>query len=1170
MVSFIPGETQVIDVLDGDFDPLGNALSGDTPGLALAIAAGFEPQQGMATVNPDGTITYTAAGDASGTDSFRYQVTLAEGGSTTAEVAISFGTAADDVIAVTTFADTVNAEDGITSLREAVIEANGRDRPTTILLEAGTYTLTRIDESSLIFSVPDTPAVNDLDILGDITITGPGAAGSGTETSVEYGFVIDPDLRERTNFSDLNSARAVSDVPDQNADTGISVHADARLVLENVNVSGALGESRTSALENLGGTVEIRTASFTNNVSEGSVATDQFATDAIGKQGVTEFFDTSRGGAILNTDGVLMIEDTLFEGNAAAMGGAIAVSGGEARIANSVFVDNTSYESNVTLRDVGSKNIVGEVGEPLKISFGWDRASFEPGQGAAIYNDGGIVTLEDSTEVQGSRFEPLVPLSKVVRGSFVPIDGLTGVVTGPPETLSLFGSTRYPNDTFPDFDYAVIASEPGGALFIDPSVELDVPSNPNVPDLVLGSAGAPALAIRVAAVAATSPASDPAVMVAAGVDVTTIGLGAEEILDPDAILVTPIEISLPLFGGTLRIFGPGFVTPADLGAFIRSAPALDETLAAIDGAVTEIRLDDAMGSPLISAVGLSLDLDGLVSDLAEALEEGDSFDSALDLLGDQPLPVTGTEDAETLAGGDGDDTLTGLGGDDTYVIGPNAGQDLIVEAPGGGSDKLILVGIARAEVTQETDGGITRLFGPDGVSLVAIEGDGSAVETIVFRTDDGDEALAIAGIPQLSEAPPADVPGAPRPRGPQARDDTAVISEDAESLLIDVLSNDLLGGAVLAELDAGETTGRFSLAPDGRSVLYETTAALQTLASGETFAERAEYTIAGPAGTSTASIMVTVEGANDDPVAVDISRQVSAERGLFIAPLIMDPDGDQPTIIGLDASEIDGVAEIVDRDLVFYDPRDAFSDLAPGEQRIERLELLISDGFGGRETAAVTIRVTSPEVTETIQGTAAADSLVVPSLAVARVIDGAAGEDRLSLPVRSSDYVLRPEEGGHSLWPLSDLGSSAGQMVRDVEALDFDDGSLSLVADPALEVIELLYALTYDRPSDLPGRSFWYSAHRDGLALDRIAGAFAEAPEFLAVYGDSASDAAVVTQFYDRGLGRSADPGGQAFWTEQLQSGRFGLEDLLLAFAQSDEIRWRYNDLVDDGSYLFV
>ncbi|MEM9148698.1 MAG: hypothetical protein AAGC57_21310 [Pseudomonadota bacterium] len=41
MVSFIAGETQVIDALDGDFDTFGNALSAATPGLLLSIAPGF-------------------------------------------------------------------------------------------------------------------------------------------------------------------------------------------------------------------------------------------------------------------------------------------------------------------------------------------------------------------------------------------------------------------------------------------------------------------------------------------------------------------------------------------------------------------------------------------------------------------------------------------------------------------------------------------------------------------------------------------------------------------------------------------------------------------------------------------------------------------------------------------------------------------------------------------------------------------------------------------------------------------------------------------------------------------------------------------------------------------------------------------------------------------------
>ncbi len=73
-------------------------------------------------------------------------------------------------ITVTTFADVVDGGDGLTSLREAVIQANGGGGGDTILLSSGIYTLTigGIGENAA--------ATGDLDTNIDVTITGAGAA----------------------------------------------------------------------------------------------------------------------------------------------------------------------------------------------------------------------------------------------------------------------------------------------------------------------------------------------------------------------------------------------------------------------------------------------------------------------------------------------------------------------------------------------------------------------------------------------------------------------------------------------------------------------------------------------------------------------------------------------------------------------------------------------------------------------------------------------------------------------------------------------------------------------------------------------------------------------------------------------------------------------------------
>jgi CSLREA domain-containing protein len=74
---------------------------------------------------------------------------------------------------VTTFADVVNANDGVLSLREAVLAANASvGIADTINLPAGTYTLT------LIGAGEDGAATGDLDVRDAVTIRGAGAAAA--------------------------------------------------------------------------------------------------------------------------------------------------------------------------------------------------------------------------------------------------------------------------------------------------------------------------------------------------------------------------------------------------------------------------------------------------------------------------------------------------------------------------------------------------------------------------------------------------------------------------------------------------------------------------------------------------------------------------------------------------------------------------------------------------------------------------------------------------------------------------------------------------------------------------------------------------------------------------------------------------------------------------------
>jgi hypothetical protein len=73
---------------------------------------------------------------------------------------------------VTTPVDEVNPNDGVLSLREAVIQANATSGANTIVVPAGTYTLTRVGAGE------DAALTGDLVLTSHVTIQGAGAGAT--------------------------------------------------------------------------------------------------------------------------------------------------------------------------------------------------------------------------------------------------------------------------------------------------------------------------------------------------------------------------------------------------------------------------------------------------------------------------------------------------------------------------------------------------------------------------------------------------------------------------------------------------------------------------------------------------------------------------------------------------------------------------------------------------------------------------------------------------------------------------------------------------------------------------------------------------------------------------------------------------------------------------------
>jgi fibronectin-binding autotransporter adhesin len=243
-------------------------------------------------------------------------------------------------ISVTTFNDVLNSGDGVTSLREAIIQANSTAGDDVIQLQAGTYYL------SLSGSNEDAAATGDLDILnnGSITIVG---VGSG-QTTIHAG-------------GDGGSIPALGD-------RVIDVKPGAVLNLENLNITGG-NTVHSGAGISIGSSA---TANVTNSTIYGNHSTN-----------------SSGGGFAVGDFAELVLQNSTVSGNIASAASAIQINvTATTTIRNSTITSNHSssavYGHNPAVRNLGELTLGNTI---IAANTGVDSTGYDG------YNDGTVNSL---------------------------------------------------------------------------------------------------------------------------------------------------------------------------------------------------------------------------------------------------------------------------------------------------------------------------------------------------------------------------------------------------------------------------------------------------------------------------------------------------------------------------------------------------------------------------------------------------------------------------------------------------------------------------------------------------------------------------------------------------------------------------------------------------------
>ncbi len=275
----------------------------------------------------------------------------------------------------------------------------------------------------------------------------------------------------------------------------------------------------------------------------------------------------------------------------------------------------------------------------------------------------------------------------------------------------------------------------------------------------------------------------------------------------------------------------------------------------------------------------------------------------------------------------------------------------------------------QGSVTITPDG--ARLVYAVGGTLADLAFDATATETFTYTMRDGAGATSTAGVTVT-------VRGVNR--GPTAVNDSATVGED-DSTNVSVLANDtdpdLAAGDSLSVVALNTSTTRGQASLVGGALHYIPGDAFDSLAAGTSTTDRVGYTIADSAGLrSSATVTLTVVGANDAPIALDDTASLAEDaRDALIRVLDNDSDIDAGDVISIAAIDTTGLAGALSIDangtaLRYSAPTEAAA-LAPGEQLTTSFGYTVRDVAGATATARAVITLTGTNLAPIAAGDSA-------------------------------------------------------------------------------------------------------------------------------------------------------------------------------------------------------